>query len=168
MSEQTDTWFHRNICQFYHQSSNVRPRARLQGWRRRQIQVQQIQERRSCSLEPRHVRPLSSITVIIKWSTLYSYVRSHSCATLTIQRAFFKIDVVTIEIEFKPNELGDYNTIELEGWGLLSEWKALHADCPASQIAAATIALLWASCARDSIVWVVDCFRMPERRWISP
>ena len=49
---------------------------------------------------------------------MYSHVRTHSRATLTIQRALFKICVAQVEIEFKPNESGDDKIIELEGSGL--------------------------------------------------
>ena len=52
---------------------------------------------------------------------MYSHVRTHSRATLTIQRALFKICVAQVEIEFKPNESGDYNIIELEGSRLFSK-----------------------------------------------
>ena len=48
----------------------------------------------------------------------YSYVRSHSCATLSIQRALFKTSVAQIDFEFKPNEFGDYDTVELQGRGV--------------------------------------------------
>ena len=55
---------------------------------------------------------------------MYSHVRTHSRATLTIQRALFKICVAQVEIEFKPNESGDYNIIELEGSRLFFQVKS--------------------------------------------
>ncbi|KAN0134645.1 hypothetical protein V8E53_007430 [Lactarius tabidus] len=50
---------------------------------------------------------------LVHWN-LDTYVRSHTCATLTIQRALFKITVAQIEFEFKPNEFGDYRFVGLE------------------------------------------------------
>jgi hypothetical protein len=58
----------------------------------------------------------------------HSYVRLYTCATLTVQRALFKISVVQIEIELKLNEFADYNTVELEGWGLCFRVNSLHAE----------------------------------------
>ena len=55
---------------------------------------------------------------------MYSHVRTHSRATLTIQRALFKICVAQVEIEFKQNESGDYNIIELEGSRLFFQVKS--------------------------------------------
>ena len=82
----------------------------------------QIQARRPCSMEPRHVRPLRSSVSVSSFSEtdcfLCSHVIAYSCATLTIQRALLKITVAQIEIEFKPNEFGDYTSVGLEGWGL--------------------------------------------------
>ncbi|KAH9165326.1 hypothetical protein EDB89DRAFT_315363 [Lactarius sanguifluus] len=43
------------------------------------------------------------------------YVRTHTRATLTIQRALFKIKVAEISVEFKPHEFGDFEVVHLEG-----------------------------------------------------
>ncbi|KAN0134695.1 hypothetical protein V8E53_007480 [Lactarius tabidus] len=50
---------------------------------------------------------------LLHWN-LDTCVRSHTCATLTIQRALFKITVARIEFEFEPNESGDYRVVGLE------------------------------------------------------
>ncbi|KAH9159527.1 hypothetical protein EDB89DRAFT_2236766 [Lactarius sanguifluus] len=44
-----------------------------------------------------------------------TYVRTHTRATLTIQRALFKIKVAEISVEFKPHEFGDFEVVHLEG-----------------------------------------------------
>lgn len=113
----------RNISWFYQETSNFHPRARLQGWSRRWIQVWQFQERRPCSFEPRLVCPLCVILVVRSWLNPNSYVRTHTRVTLTIRKALIKINVAHIEIEFKPNEFGDYSSVALEGWG--SFWAML-------------------------------------------
>ncbi|KAN0134700.1 hypothetical protein V8E53_007485 [Lactarius tabidus] len=50
---------------------------------------------------------------LVHWN-LDTHVRTHTCATLTIQRALFKITVAQIEIDFEPNESGDYGVVRLE------------------------------------------------------
>ena len=57
----------------------------------------------------------SSLRLGIIFLIPYSHFIVNSCATLTIQRVFFETSVAQIIIEFKPNELGDYSTVELEG-----------------------------------------------------
>ncbi|KAH9012520.1 hypothetical protein EDB85DRAFT_2281227, partial [Lactarius pseudohatsudake] len=51
--------------------------------------------------------------VLVHWD-LDIYVRTHTSATLTIQRAFFKIKVAVISVKFKPDEFGDDKVVRLE------------------------------------------------------
>ncbi|KAH8979655.1 hypothetical protein EDB86DRAFT_3082682 [Lactarius hatsudake] len=43
------------------------------------------------------------------------YVRTHTSATLTIQRVPFKIRVTEVSVEFKPYKFGDDKAVRLEG-----------------------------------------------------
>ncbi|KAH9021789.1 hypothetical protein EDB85DRAFT_404117 [Lactarius pseudohatsudake] len=45
---------------------------------------------------------------------MFVYVRTHTRATLTIQRPLFKIRVAEISVEFKPHEFGDDKVVRLE------------------------------------------------------
>ncbi|KAI9452683.1 hypothetical protein BJY52DRAFT_1291915, partial [Lactarius psammicola] len=50
---------------------------------------------------------------LVHW-TLDIYVRTHTSATLTIQRARFKISVAEISVEFKPDQFRDDRAVRLE------------------------------------------------------
>lgn len=53
----------------------------------------------------------------VHWN-LDNYVRTHTSATLKIQRALFKISLAQVEFKFKPNVFRDYSSIVLEGGSL--------------------------------------------------
>ncbi|KAH9165011.1 hypothetical protein EDB89DRAFT_377816 [Lactarius sanguifluus] len=54
---------------------------------------------------------------LIHWNVLGNvniYVNTHTSATLTIQRALFKIKVAEVSVEFKPYQFGDDKAVRLE------------------------------------------------------
>ncbi|KAH9022922.1 hypothetical protein EDB84DRAFT_487793 [Lactarius hengduanensis] len=64
---------------------------------------------------------------LVHWN-LDIYVRTQTSATLSIQRALFKISVANISIEFKPNQFGDDRAVGLEGCGNFLPVHAPHAE----------------------------------------
>ncbi|KAH8996040.1 hypothetical protein EDB92DRAFT_116897 [Lactarius akahatsu] len=50
---------------------------------------------------------------LIRWN-INMYLKTHTSATLTIQRALFKIRVAEVSVEFKPYKFGDDKVVHLE------------------------------------------------------
>ncbi|KAH9008977.1 hypothetical protein EDB85DRAFT_1512407 [Lactarius pseudohatsudake] len=50
---------------------------------------------------------------LVRWN-LNIYLKTHTSATLTIQRALFKIRVAEVSVEFKPYQFGDDKVVRLE------------------------------------------------------
>ncbi|KAH9033831.1 hypothetical protein EDB85DRAFT_1890104 [Lactarius pseudohatsudake] len=55
---------------------------------------------------------------LVLWE-LDIYFKTHTSATLTIQRALFKITVAKVSVEFKPYKFGDDKVVRLEGGDVL-------------------------------------------------
>ncbi|KAI9429324.1 hypothetical protein H4582DRAFT_301044 [Lactarius indigo] len=51
--------------------------------------------------------------VLVRWDPNI-YVKTHTKATLTIQRALFKIRVAEVSVEFMPYKFGDDKVVRLE------------------------------------------------------
>ena len=55
-------------------------------------------------------------TIILRyWLITDSYVRTHTSAKLTVQRALLNISVAEISVEFEPNQFGDDSAVLLKG-----------------------------------------------------
>ncbi|KAH9031172.1 hypothetical protein EDB84DRAFT_175391 [Lactarius hengduanensis] len=51
---------------------------------------------------------------LVRWN-INIYLKTHTSATLTIQRALFKKRVAQVSVEFKPHKFGDDKVVRLEG-----------------------------------------------------
>ena len=58
----------------------------------------------------------------------YSYIKTQTGATLTIQRSLFNRGFAKISVKFKPDEFGDYEAVDFEGGVIFYPINGLHAS----------------------------------------
>ncbi|KAH9027804.1 hypothetical protein EDB85DRAFT_91871 [Lactarius pseudohatsudake] len=63
--------------------------------------------------------PTSDLELVFKddAGVTHNYLKTHTSATLTIQRGLFKIRVAEVSVEFKPHKFGDDKVVRLEDSG---------------------------------------------------
>ncbi|KAH8991780.1 hypothetical protein EDB86DRAFT_1559289 [Lactarius hatsudake] len=64
-----------------------------------------------------HKSKIFKKTALVRWYPDI-YLKTHTSATLTIQRALFKIRVAEVSVEFKPHKFGDDKVVRLEAIAL--------------------------------------------------